>query len=170
MQMKLDFTTPTKKGLKLEENKENSTSEMQPPTKRLKAKRCLFGASDPGRVRDLLQQELDSILKDSIDKYDFDFRAELPIEDHQARFEWSQISISEVPKVYLQRTSKSPDWHISGHQTPPTPRKPRQSPRHVEYEQSKIDHFVPIRRRSSILSKLRDNDATPTKKRKLDCA
>ena len=65
MQMKLDFTTPTKKGLKLDEDKENTTaSEMQPPpTKRLKAKRCLFGASDPGRVRDLLQQELDSILK-----------------------------------------------------------------------------------------------------------
>ena len=68
MQMKLDFTTPTKKELKLDEDKENTSSgsEMMmqpPPTKRLKAKRCLFGASDPGRVRDLLQQELDSILK-----------------------------------------------------------------------------------------------------------
>ena len=70
--MKLDFSTPTKKEFKLDDDKENTTaSEMQPPpTKRLKAKRCLFGASDPGRVRDLLQQELDSILKVSFSLFD----------------------------------------------------------------------------------------------------
>ena len=62
MQMKLDFSTPKKRPTKLNlEDKENKES--TPPIKRLKAKRCLFGASDPGRVRDLLQRELDSILK-----------------------------------------------------------------------------------------------------------
>ena len=83
--MKLDFSSPKKSAEKARrskldlvnqsENANNRTpkklmtiglSEDEKenlPIRKIRAKRCLFGKSDPGIVREMLQKELDTILK-----------------------------------------------------------------------------------------------------------
>ena len=86
MQMKLDFSSPKKSAEKARRSKldlvsqsENSANQRTPkklmtiglsedekenlPIRKIRAKRCLFGKSDPGIVREMLQKELDTILK-----------------------------------------------------------------------------------------------------------
>ena len=85
MQMKLDFSSPKKSAEKARRSKldlvnqsENSNNRTPKklmtiglsedekenlPIRKIRAKRCLFGKSDPGIVREMLQKELDTILK-----------------------------------------------------------------------------------------------------------
>lgn len=137
-----------------EDEKENQ------PIRKIRAKRCLFGKSDPGIVREMLQKELDIILKkfyeESTEKYEFDFKNEMPLNSPSSKFEWHPVSMCEVPKVYLQRRnlSNSENGPIK---MPKTPRKPKNSPHRVSLRhgespksspQPKIDQFIPSRRRS----------------------
>ena len=62
MQLKLDFSTPPRTPKKKSQNASRG-EEKENQIPRMKAKRCLFGKSDPVKVRELLQNEIDSILK-----------------------------------------------------------------------------------------------------------
>ena len=87
MQMKLDFSSPKKSAEKARRSKLDLVSQSENanrtpkklmtseyfdqsedekenlPIRKIRAKRCLFGKSDPGIVREMLQKELDTILK-----------------------------------------------------------------------------------------------------------
>ena len=92
MQMKLDFSSPKKSAEKARRSKLDLVSQSENanqrtpkklmtsehfgqsedekenlPIRKIKAKRCLFGKSDPGIVREMLQKELDTILKVKFD-------------------------------------------------------------------------------------------------------
>ncbi|CAG5077056.1 Oidioi.mRNA.OKI2018_I69.PAR.g8621.t1.cds [Oikopleura dioica] len=69
----------------------------------MKAKRCLFGPSDPELTHRQYNESLKQHLQNAEKDWNFNFADENPILSSEARYKWEVVRSSSVPPVYRSK-------------------------------------------------------------------